>query len=234
MIPVFLAAGHRVVAPDLVGFGRSDKPKKESAHGFTWHRQVLLELVERLDLQRIALVVQDWGGLLGLTLPMASPGRYQALLAMNTLLAAGETPLSPGFLAWRAMSAQNPEFGVGRLLARGNPHLSAAECAAYDAPFPDRGHRAALRAFPRRVPEGPDAEGGAVSREAQHFWSAQWEGQSLIAIGMQDPVLGAPVMESLRSAVRGCPEPLRLHDAGYFVQERGEEVARAAVGYFRA
>ncbi|MEY4712683.1 MAG: hypothetical protein RIS88_2133, partial [Pseudomonadota bacterium] len=97
MIPVFLQAGHRVVAPDLIGFGRSDKPKKETAHRFAWHRQVLLEFVERLDLRRV-VVVQDWGGLLGLTLPMAAPARYQGLLAMNTLLATGDTPLSDGFL----------------------------------------------------------------------------------------------------------------------------------------
>ncbi|MGQ2979240.1 MAG: tRNA adenosine(34) deaminase TadA, partial [Polaromonas sp.] len=84
MIPVFLAAGHRVVAPDLIGFGKSDKPKKDSFHAFAGHRQILLELVERLDLRNIVLVVQDWGGLLGLTLPMAAPQRYRGLLVMNT------------------------------------------------------------------------------------------------------------------------------------------------------
>ncbi|HXD41825.1 MAG TPA: tRNA adenosine(34) deaminase TadA, partial [Ramlibacter sp.] len=95
MIPVFLAAGDRVVAPDMVGFGRSDKPKRDAAHSFGWHRQVLLELVERLDLRNVVLVVQDWGGLLGLTLPMAAPQRYVGLLAMNTTLGTGDTPLSP-------------------------------------------------------------------------------------------------------------------------------------------
>jgi pimeloyl-ACP methyl ester carboxylesterase len=119
MIPVFLAAGDRVVAPDMPGFGKSDKPKKDARHRFSWHRQVLLEFVERLDLHRVALVVQDWGGLLGLTLPMEAPQRYQALLAMNTLLATGDAPLTPGFLAWRAMCARNPDFDVVRLFARG-------------------------------------------------------------------------------------------------------------------
>ncbi len=113
MIPVFLAAGHRVVAPDLIGFGKSDKPKKDSFHTFSWHRQVLLEFVERLDLQRVALVVQDWGGLLGLTLPMAAPERYGHLLVMNTTLATGDAPLSPGFIAWREMCAKKPDFDVG-------------------------------------------------------------------------------------------------------------------------
>lgn len=233
MIPAFLAQGDRVVAPDLIGFGRSDKPKKDQAHRFMWHRTVLLELIERLDLRNVVLVVQDWGGLLGLTLPMEAPSRYQGLLVMNTLLATGEAALSPGFLAWREMCAKNPEFDVGRLFARGNPHLTADECQAYNAPFPDRGYRAALRMFPPMVPDGPDAEGAAISREAQSFWQSRWTGQTLMAVGLQDPVLGLPVMQNLRQSLRGCPEPMLLPEAGHFVQEHGETIARAAVGYFR-
>ncbi|TWO71819.1 tRNA adenosine(34) deaminase TadA [Caenimonas sedimenti] len=233
MIPVFLQAGDRVVAPDLVGFGKSDKPKRDAAHSFGWHRQVLLELVERLDLQDVILVVQDWGGLLGLTLPMEAPERYRGLLVMNTTLATGDAPLSPGFLAWREMCAKNPAFDVARLFARGNPHMSPEECAAYNAPFPDAGHRAALRAFPPMVPDQPDADGAAVSRQARDFLSSQWSGRTLMAIGAQDPVLGEPVMRALRALIRGCPEPRVLPQAGHFVQEHGEALAREAVGYFR-
>jgi tRNA(adenine34) deaminase len=233
MLPVFLAEGHRVVAPDLPGFGKSDKPKKESTHSFSWHRDVLLQFIERLDLQDVVLVVQDWGGLLGLTLPMAAPQRYRGLLVMNTMLATGDVPLSPGFLAWREMCARNPEFGVSRLFARGNPHMSPEECAAYDAPFPDRGHRAALRAFPAMVPEAEQADGAAISREARDFWRDRWCGLSLMAIGALDPVLGPPVMEALHRSIRGCPEPMRLEQAGHFVPERGDPIARRAVGYFR-
>lgn len=234
MIPVFLAEGHRVVAPDMPGFGRSDKPKKDSAHTFSWHRQVLLEFVERLGLENVNLVVQDWGGLLGLTLPMAAPQRYRGLLVMNTTLGTGDAPLSPGFLAWREMCRTKPEFDIARLFSRGNPHLSAAECDAYNAPFPDRGHRAAPRAFPPMVPHRPDADGAAVSRAARDFWRTRWTGKTFMAIGAMDPVLGAPVMEQLRADIRGCPEPLVLPQAGHFVQEHGEAIARAAVGYFRA
>ena len=234
MIPVMLAGGGRVVAPDLIGFGRSDKPKKDSAHTFTWHRQVLLEFIERLDLHNVVLVVQDWGGLLGLTLPMEAPARYRGLLVMNTTLATGETPLSPGFLAWRTMCAQNPEFDVARLFSRGNPQMSADECAAYNAPFPDRGHRAALRAFPAMVPEHLDDDGAAIGRRAQTFWSNQWTGQSLMAIGQKDPVLGEPVMRALHAAIHGCPDPMLLPEAGHFVQEHGEAIAQAAVRHFSA
>ena len=229
MIPVWLAAGHRVVAPDMPGFGPSDQPKKVSAHRFEWHRQVLLEFIERLDLQRVHLVVQDWGGLLGLTLPMAAPNRYLALLVMNTTLATGEAPLSPGFVAWRDMCAKNPQFSVSRLFARGNPHMTPAECAAYDAPFPDEGHRAALKAFPPMVPELMDSPGAAISRQAKVFWRDQWTGRTLMAVGSQDPVLGPSVMRHLASQIRGCPEPWLIEQAGHFVQEHGEPIARRAL-----
>jgi tRNA(adenine34) deaminase len=229
MIPVFLAAGHRVVAPDMPGFGKSDKPKKDSAHRFGWHRQVLLQFVEALDLQGIHLVVQDWGGILGLTLPMAAPERYQGLLVMNTTLATAQQPLSPGFLAWRKMCADKPLFDVGRLFGRGNPHMSEAECAAYNVPFPDAGHRAALRAFPPMVPEFEHSEGADISRQAQSFWQHEWTGKSFMAVGAQDPVLGVEVMQALRKSIRHCPEPMVMPQAGHFVQEHGEVIAQAAI-----
>ena len=233
MIPVFLQAGHRVIAPDLIGFGKSDKPKKDSFHSFNTHRQILLELVERLDLQNVILVVQDWGGILGLTLPMAAPQRYQGLLVMNTLLATGDAPLSRGFLAWREMCAKTPGFDIARLLARGNPHMSAAECAAYNAPFPNAGHRAATRAFPVIVPAAPNADGATVSRQARDFWQHQWVGQSLMAVGAQDPVLGLGVMKELQATIRGCGPPIVLEQGGHFAQEHGQVIAQRAVQHFK-
>lgn len=234
MIPVWLAAGHRVVAPDLIGFGKSDKPKKDSFHQFDIHRQSLLDLIERLGLQRVVLVVQDWGGILGLTLPMAAPERYKGLLVMNTTLATGERPLSAGFWAWRDWCQSQPQFDVGRLFARGNRSMTPAETAAYNAPFPDKGFRAALRAFPPMVPEFADSPGAAISRQARDFWRNDWQGQSFMAIGQQDPVLGEPVMRHLHSQIKGCPEPMLLPDAGHFVQEQGRAIAQAAVRHFKS
>ena len=232
MIPVFLAAGHRVVAPDMPGFGRSDKPKKPLHHRFEWHRQVLLEMIEHLDLQQVVLVVQDWGGILGLTLPMAQPERYLGVLAMNTTLATGTQPLSAGFVAWRQMCNDKPLFDVGRLMGRGNPHLSASECAAYQAPFPDAGHRAALRAFPNMVPEHPSDEGADLSRQAEAFWRDNWDGRSLLVVGEQDPVLGVPVMQSMQQTIRQAPPLWVLPQAGHFVQEHGQAIAERAVDHF--
>ena len=232
MIPLFLAAGDRVVAPDMPGFGKSDKPKRDAAHRFSWHRQVLAEFVESLHLRGIHLVVQDWGGLLGLTLPMLAPQRYAGLLVMNTMLATGDVPLSPGFLGWRSMCAKSPDFDVARLFARGNPQMSPAECAAYMAPFPDSGYRAALRAFAPMVPEFADSDGAATSRAAREFWRSQWNGKSFMAIGVQDPVLGPPVMEALARDIKGCPPAMLLPQAGHFVQEHGAPIAAAALATF--
>jgi pimeloyl-ACP methyl ester carboxylesterase len=227
MIPAFEASGARVVVPDLIGFGRSDKPLEEAAHGFDFHRASLLAFVETLDLRRITLVVQDWGGILGLTLPMALPERFERVLLMNTTFGTGE--LSAGFRAWRSFSNDRPDLEVGKLLARSEPRLSAAEAAAYDAPFPDARYKAALRAFPNLVPDGADAPGAALSSEARQWWRSSWRGQGFMAIGMKDPVLGEPTMLALRESIPGCPEPLRLPDAGHFTPEHGAVITRAAL-----
>ncbi|MDR2154097.1 MAG: tRNA adenosine(34) deaminase TadA [Burkholderiaceae bacterium] len=233
LIPVLAAAGHRVIAPDLIGFGKSDKPKKRRAHRFGWHRDVLLQLIERLDLRRVVLVVQGGGGLLGLTLPMVAPTRYHGLLAMNTLLATGEQPLPAGFLAWREMCVRKPAFDIARLLARDNPQISPAECAAYTAPFPDAGHRVATRAFPAMVAQRLDDEGAVLSRAARRFWREQWNGQSLLAVGAQDTALGEKAMRALHANIRGCPPLWVLPQTGHFTPERdGRQIAERALAHF--
>jgi haloalkane dehalogenase len=225
MIPPFVASGARVVAPDFVGFGRSDKPEDESLYTFEFHRRFLLDFVERLDLRRITLVVQDWGGLLGLTLPMEAPERYERLLIMNTTLGTGDVPLSEGFLAWRAYVAKKPDLGCGKLMARSCPHLTTEEAAAYDAPFPDVSSKAGVRRFPQLVPERPEDPGAAISRKARDWLSRSWKGEAAMAIGMKDPVLGPPVMHELRKSIRDCDEPYLVAQGGHFLQEWGEEVA---------
>lgn len=232
MIPVFAAAGCRVVAPDLFGFGRSDKPVAEAAYTFDFHRRTLQAFIERLDLHSITLVCQDWGGLLGLTLPMEMPGRFSRLLVMNTTLGTGDQALPPGFLAWRQWAADHPDMEVGKLLGRACPQLGEAERAAYDAPFPDGRFKAGVRRFPQLVPDRPDAPGAAVSRAAREWWAQRWDGEAFMAIGMQDPVLGPVVMKALHATLRGCPPPLELDDAGHFVPEWGGRIASAALAAF--
>jgi pimeloyl-ACP methyl ester carboxylesterase len=228
MIPLFLTAGGRVVAPDFFGFGRSDKPTVEATYTWDFHRDTLVRTIERLELSRITLVVQDWGGLLGLTLPVSFPDRIARLLIMNTGFGTGDK-VSDGFIAWRDYAAKNPDLAVGRLIARGAPQMTAAEIAAYDAPFPDARYKAGVRRFPQIVPIRPDMDGVAVSRRALAWWRDEFNGKSFMAIGMKDPVFGLAEMMATHRLIRGCPEPLRVTEGGHFVQEWGEEIARAAL-----
>ncbi|PWE17206.1 haloalkane dehalogenase [Marinicauda salina] len=231
MAPVFVAAGARVVIPDFFGFGRSDKPVDDAVYTFHWHRNYLKAFIERLSLTDICLVCQDWGGLLGLTLPMDYPDRFTRLIVMNTGLGTGQSP-GEGFEAWRAYAAANPDLDVAGLMKRATPILADDEAAAYAAPFPDERYKAGVRRFPAIVPTSPDMEGVETGKRALKFWSEDWAGDSLMAIGMEDPVLGAPLMEQLHARIRNCPEPMRLAGAGHFVQEWGEPIAREAVKRF--
>lgn len=231
MIPVFTASGARVIAPDWLGFGRSDKPVDDEIYTYDWHRDMMLAFIDRLDLTNVTLVVQDWGGLLGLTLPHALPDRINRLLVMNTALPTGGSA-GRGFDEWRAYVAANPDLDVGKLMQRATPGMTDAEAAAYAAPFPDQAHKAGVRRFPQMVMTEPDMEGIDHSRNAIEFLKYKWEGESFMAIGMQDPVLGPPVMKWMRTVIRGCPEPLEIAEAGHFVQEWGQDVAQAALKHW--
>jgi pimeloyl-ACP methyl ester carboxylesterase len=223
MIPRFVASGARAVAPDMVGFGRSDKPGDDALYTFDFHRRFLLDFIQRLGLKRVTLVVQDWGGLLGLTLPMEVP-QIEGLFVMNTTLGTGDVPLSEGFIAWRAYVAKNPDLACHKLMARACPHLSEAEAAAYEAPYPDAKSKAGVRRFPQLVPQKPDDPGAAISRKARDWLQKSWKGETFMAVGAKDPVLGVPVMQQLRGWIRGCPPPVVIENGGHFLQEWGDEV----------
>ncbi len=229
MIPIFSAAGHRVVAPDFIGFGKSDKPIDDHVYTFEFHRNMLVELIKKLDLKNIVLVCQDWGGLLGLTLPLAFPARFDGLLVMNTTISGGDVQLSQGFLDWRAWTAKNPDMAVGKLMSRTCPHLTPQVIQAYDAPFPDARYKAGVRRFPQLVPDHPDAPGAAISRQARDWWRDSWHGKTFMAIGMTDPVLGPTVMRELATNIRHCPAPVEVLEAGHFVPEWGQAIAENAL-----
>ena len=232
MIPALLNSGGRLVAPDFIGFGRSDKPEDEAIYTFDFHRAFLLEIIEKLNLRNITLAVQDWGGLLGLTLPMEMPERFERLLVMNTALAGGDQPLSEGFVAWRAYVARTPDLPCGKLMSRTCTHLTPRELAAYDAPFPDTRYKAGVRRFPQLVAERGEDPGADIARKARQWLRDSWKGESFMAIGVKDPVLGLPVMTELRKWIRNCPEPYRIENGGHFLQEWGDEVAAAALKHW--
>lgn len=231
MIPVFLESGARVVAPDFFGFGRSDKPVNDADYTFKFHRDMMLAFIARLNLTNLTLVVQDWGGVLGLTIPADMPERVARLLIMNTGFPTGAAA-TPGFLAWRQYAASTPDMPVGALFQRSDPEITPEEAAAYDAPFPDARYKAGVRRFPQLVPiasEAADEATMVIGRASRDWWTNDFTGKSFMAIGVADPVLGAPVMQGMRRYIRGCPEPMLLESAGHFVQERGEPIASAAL-----
>lgn len=232
MIPVFTNAGHRVIAPDLFGFGRSDKPVDESSYNFEFHRNSLIRLIEKLDLKNIVLVCQDWGGFLGLTIPMDMQDRFKKLIVMNTGLPDGE-PITEEVEQWIAFNASVPELPVGGLFAiDAGSAINILDVAAYDAPFPDKSYKAGVRKFPQMIPTDKNSEGVDYGLRAKDFWSKEWNGESFMAIGMKDVVLGETAMMGLKNIIKGCPEPLKLSEAGHFVQEYGDEVAEKALEHF--
>ena len=231
MIPEFAASGARVIAPDWLGFGRSDKPMSDDVYTYNFHRDMMIAFIKQLDLKNITLVVQDWGGVLGLTLPHAMPDRISRLLIMNTAIAIG-TPAGKGFNDWRAYNKANPDMDIAALMARATPILTENEAAAYGAPFPDIDYKAGVRRFPDMVMTDPEMEGVEHSKAAVQFYQNDWAGKSFMAIGMQDPVLGPPVMEWLKSVIKGCPESMKIADGGHFVQEWGGPIATAAMKHW--
>ena len=228
MLPVFVESGARVICPDWLGFGRSDKPTEDAVYTYHFHRNMMLELIKRLNLKNITLVCQDWGGLLGLTIPMEFPDQFSRLLVMNTAIATGQSP-GEGFESWRAYNRTQPDLDVAALMKRGTPVLSDEEAAAYGAPFVDVTYKAGVRRFPDMVMTDPGMEGVETSKKAAAWWSNDWQGESFMAVGAQDPVLGPDQMQHLRRTIRGCPEPMMIEDGGHFVQEWGEQIARAAL-----
>ena len=231
MIPVFAPHG-RVLAPDLFGFGRSDKPIDEDIYTIEFHRNALIEYIETLDLQNITLVCQDWGGLLGLTIPYQMPERFTRLIIMNTAFPTGEHSLGAGFEAWKAYNRSQPDLDIAQLFLRGTPSLSEREAAAYGAPYPSVEYKAGVRRFPELVPTSISSPGSDYGRAGRDWFRDDWAGESFMAIGAADPILTPAVMHSLRANIRGCPEPLIIEAAGHFVQESGEEVAVAALRAF--
>jgi haloalkane dehalogenase len=234
MIPVFAAAGHRVIAPDWFGFGRSDKPFGAGVYSFEFHRNAMLALIERLDLRNVVLVCQDWGGLLGLTIPMDCPDRFSRLLVMNTALATGYAKPNFAFYVWRTYSNLNPNMDIANLIRFSCKGIHREASEAYNAPFPNARFKEGVRQFPRLVPTDPNSSAAKLAQRASAWWSESWQGESFMAVGATDPILGPPAMKVLRATIRGCPEPLEIAQGGHFVQEdAGEQIALAALNAFK-
>jgi haloalkane dehalogenase len=233
MIPVLLAAGHRCVAPDLVGFGRSDKPASRADYTYQRHVDWMAAWLLHQDLRGITLVCQDWGGLIGLRLLANHPERFDRVVAANTFLPTGDRDPGEAFLAWQRFSQEVPEFPAGRIVNGGcTTDLPDEVVAAYDAPFPDESYKEGARQFPLLVPTRPDDPASEANRQA---WKVlgDWTKPFLTAFSDSDPVT-AGADRFLRETVPGAAgQPhTTIVGGGHFLQEdRGEELAAVVVDF---
>lgn len=234
MIPTLEKVGW-VIAPDLIGFGRSDKPVEREAYTYAMHYQSLASFVVQLDLRRITLVCQDWGGLLGLPLAAEMADRFARLVIMNTGLPISGKPLSPAFMAWRAFAARTGDMNVGEVLQRGTvTQLSPEVVAAYDAPFPDATYKAGAVVFPTLVPVSEDAEALPAMRQAAQALQS-WRKPALVLFSDQDPVTAGGDQFFRQLIPTAADEPqITIRGAGHFLQEdKGEEIAEQIVTFIR-
>jgi len=231
MIPVIAGAGFRAVAPDLVGFGRSDKPVQRSAYSYRRHVDWMAAWLEQLDLRRVTLVGQDWGSLIGLRLATGHQARFERIVMTNGALPTGDERFPMVFRLWRAFSRWSPWFPVGRIVQAGCRRPITREVqAAYEAPFPSARFRAGARVFPSLVPMRPDDPASDANREAWRQLES-WRKPFLCLYATGDPITRA-MYEVFRERVPGAagqPHDL-IRGAGHFIQEdAGEELARRIV-----
>jgi len=220
MIKHVSEAGFRVVAPDLIGFGKSDKPAETTDYSYSNHVRWMSDWFEQLNLKNAVLFCQDWGGLIGLRLVSAFPDNFEGVVAANTFLPTGEGKVSKAFEAWREFSQTTPEFKVGKIIQGATVStLSEEIVAAYDAPYPDESFKAGARIFPALVPTSPDMDGAADNKIAWQVLS-KWTKPFLTAFSDSDPVTGG-LDKIFQKNIPGCTgQPHQtVPGGGHFLQE---------------
>lgn len=233
MIPILVEAGHRAVAPDLIGFGRSDKPALREEYTYQRYVDWTWAWLDSLGLRDITLVGHDWGGLIGLRLAAEHEDRFARIVAANTFLPTGDRPPGEAFLRWQRYSQETPDFHVGGIIKGACvTELPSEVIAAYDAPFPDDSYKAGARQFPALVPTSPDDPAAGPNRKA---WEVlrRWEKPFLTAFSDSDPVTrgGDRAFQSMVPGAKGQPHTT-IEGAGHFLQEdKGEELARVIVDF---
>lgn len=236
MIPLFINEGCRVLAPDLVGFGRSDKPAAPGDYTYARHVAWMRTWLDMMDPKEVTMVCQDWGGLIGLRLVASAPHRFARVVVANTGLPTGDRPLSEAFLSWREFSRTSPEFPIGEIVKGGcvKP-LSPEVIAAYDAPFPDDTFKVGARIFPSLVPIRPDDPEAEANRRAWDVLS-RFERPFLTAFSDGDPITrgGERIFQRRIPGAQGVRH-VTIKDAGHFLQEdQPEAFAEAILSFMRS
>ncbi len=236
MIPPFVAEGFRVLAPDLVGFGRSDKPAEKTDYSYKRHLDWMSAWIEKIDGRNLTLVCQDWGGLIGLRLVTIFPDRFARVIAANTGLPTGEGGAPEAFKQWLEFSQSVPNFPVGQIVKGGTQKgLSDEEVAAYDAPFPDESYKSCARCFPTFVPITPEHDQAKENIEAWKILE-KWDRPFLTAFSDQDPVSkgGEIILQKRIAGAQGQPHTT-TKGGGHFLQEDcGPEFAQTIINFVKS
>jgi haloalkane dehalogenase len=232
MIPILVPQG-RVVAPDFIGFGKSDKYTRQDEYSFQMHCDTLLHFIEMLRLTDITVVVQDWGGLIGLRVAAEMPERFARLVILNTFLPTGEEKLNAAFTAWRLFAKSVPALPIGRIIrgATAQP-VSKEIIRGYEAPFPNRRYQAGAKVFPALVPISAEMPGAAAMKRTRAVLG-EWTKPALVMFSDKDPILGGAhqFFRQLIPTAREQPE-ITIHDAAHFLQEdKGEDIAEHIVAF---
>jgi len=228
---------HRVIAMDFIGFGRSDKFTEREAYTFKMHLDTLMGFIKAMDLNQITVVVQDWGGLIGLAAVAHVPERFARLVIMNTGLPTGKGKPSQAFLAWRKYAETHPDMEVGQSILGGMAHpekITREIVAAYEAPFPDVKYKAGAAVWPLLVPISPDDPASAEMRHAREVLS-KWDKPALVMFSDKDPITGGgeKFFRSIIPTAKDQPEII-IKDAGHFLQEeKGEEIAEHILDFMK-
>lgn len=233
MIPLIASAGSRVIAPDLIGFGKSDKPTAQADYSYSGHVAWMREFIKALDLSDITLFCQDWGSLIGLRVAAENPDRFARIAVGNGGMPTGDEEFPKAFKLWRAFARWSPWFPIGRIIQAGTVNeLTKEEMAAYDAPFPSAKYKAGARAFPALMPTEPDNVASEDNRRAWEMLS-RFEKPFLTTFSNRDPVTRGgerPFQDRVPGAK--TVDAVKIRNAGHFLQEdKGEELAEVLIGF---
>ena len=223
LIPIAIKQNYRVLAIDLPGFGKSDKPLKENFFTFKNYRDILLNFINRLNLENITLVLHEWGGTLGLTLPMENPEKYTGVICFNAYINNNSVKLDSNYLNWIETNITNDDLNVRALMARTNRILKLSECNAYEAPFPDKNYKLALKMLPSIFPLSEESEGYEIGLKAEEWWIKNNIIKCMLIGSAKDPIIPLEKMKILSQIIATDEVTHVINNAGHFVPEWGME-----------
>ena len=223
LIPIALKQDYRVLAIDLPGFGKSDKPIREDFFSFKNFRDILLNFIDQMNLKNLTLVLHEWGGTLGLTLPMEDPEKYLGVICFNSYMNNNLVKLDSNYLNWIETNITNDDLNVRALMARTNRILKLSECNAYEAPFPDKSYKLALKKLPSIFPVSKETEGYEISLKAEEWWKQNITTKCMLIGSAKDPIVPLEKMKNLSQIIATDEVTHVINNAGHFVPEWGME-----------